>query len=408
VLTALFFAFVPTIASSGSFDPVTATEALLATVPAAMRAKSGAYTESGHWVLIGTFFYGALMKYGLLQTGLSARIRDIAGKIGWGRWSQNFLYGVFYVSAMAVLFLPWQFGADFWRPHYFGMSNQTFSDWIRDQSGGLIQDLLFVPVLASAIYGFLALSSQRWHIFASALGIAVFAVKLVIAPLYLTPLFFTFTPLEAGEVRDQIQSLARANQVPANEIYRFNLSKVTSFPNAQVDGIGPTARIALSDNLVDHGTMPEIRLIFGHEMGHYVLGHSFIMLIENGVMICLLFSGLSWAYPALLARARPLWQINGPADIASMPVLMFLILLFRLLVDPIDSAITRVAEQQADIFAINATHEVDALSTLVLKIAQRDKLAPGPVEEFLFFDHPSARNRILAAMRWKAENLPKE
>jgi hypothetical protein len=32
------------------------------------------------------------------------------------------------------------------------------------------------------------------------------------------------------------------------------------------------------------------------------------------------------------------------------------------------------------------------------------KLDPGPMEEVLFYDHPSGRTRITAAMRWKAEH----
>jgi STE24 endopeptidase len=396
----------PTLAVAADFDPVAATDAFLATVPADVRARADAYTEGGHWLMLGWFLYGAIAKWLLLRLGWSARMRDAAFKIGRYRFPAHFLYGIFYVLAMAVLVLPMQISADFWRDHYYGMSTATIGEWARGVKGGVIQELVFVPILAAAIFGALAASPRRWWIYGAGIGTAIYAVQFIIFPLYIAPLNFTVTPIEAGPARDQILSLARANQIPVTQIFRFDLSKVTSFPNANVKGIGPTARITVSDNLLDHGTLPEIRLVVAHEMGHYVMGHAFLTLVGYGFMTFALFGLLAWAYPWIVAKWGPAWGIRDQRDIAAMPALMTLILLYRLVVDPVDNYISRTHETQADLFGINASRDVDALPLLVMKAAERDKLAPGPIEEFLFFDHPSARTRILAAMRWKAENLP--
>jgi STE24 endopeptidase len=39
-----------------------------------------------------------------------------------------------------------------------------------------------------------------------------------------------------------------------------------------------------------------------------------------------------------------------------------------------------------------------------MMLGEYRKLDPGPVEEFIFYDHPGGRTRITAAMRWKAEH----
>ena len=57
------------------------------------------------------------------------------------------------------------------------------------------------------------------------------------------------------------------------------------------------------------------------------------------------------------------------------------------------------------LFGLNASREPDGFAEAILKLADYRKLEPGAAEEFIFFDHPSGYNRILAAMRWKAENV---
>ena len=63
-------------------------------------------------------------------------------------------------------------------------------------------------------------------------------------------------------------------------------------------------------------------------------------------------------------------------------------------------------EAEADLFGLNAAQEPDGFAEVALKLSEYRKLSPGPVEEWIFYDHPSGRNRILMAMRWKAENPP--
>jgi len=72
---------------------------------------------------------------------------------------------------------------------------------------------------------------------------------------------------------------------------------------------------------------------------------------------------------------------------------------------PVVNTVIRTDEAEADIFGLNTSRQPDGMAEAALQLGEYRKLHPGPVEEFVFFDHPSGYNRILMAMRWKAEHL---
>jgi Zn-dependent protease with chaperone function len=89
-------------------------------------------------------------------------------------------------------------------------------------------------------------------------------------------------------------------------------------------------------------------------------------------------------------------------DPAGLPLLSALLSLFLFLTSPVLNTIIRSNEVEADAFGLNAARQPDGFAAVALKLGEYRKLDPGPIEELLFFDHPSGRNRILMAMRWKA------
>ena len=73
---------------------------------------------------------------------------------------------------------------------------------------------------------------------------------------------------------------------------------------------------------------------------------------------------------------------------------------------PIFNTQTRTNEGEADMYGLNASRQPDGFAQAAIHLGEYRKMSPGPIEEFIFFDHPSGRHRIYAAMRWKAENMP--
>jgi STE24 endopeptidase len=72
---------------------------------------------------------------------------------------------------------------------------------------------------------------------------------------------------------------------------------------------------------------------------------------------------------------------------------------------PVNNTITRSMEAEADAFGLNAARQPDGFAQAAVQLSEYRKMHPGPVEEFLFFDHPSGWQRIHRAMVWKAEHL---
>jgi STE24 endopeptidase len=229
-------------------------------------------------------------------------------------------------------------------------------------------------------------------------------VLFMIAPVFIAPLFNTYKPVPDGPVRDQILSLARANGVPADDVYYFDASKQTKRVSANVSGLFGTTRISLNDNLLNGSSPAQIRAVMAHEMGHYVLNHgpkdvvAFSLLLLGG----LLFMRFGWDRAAPRFAGR--FGVRGIADPAGLPLLAALFSVYTFLATPVINTIIRTAEVEADIFGLNASREPDGMAEVMLKLSEYRKLEPGPIEEFVFFDHPSGYRRILMAMRWKAEN----
>jgi STE24 endopeptidase len=234
--------------------------------------------------------------------------------------------------------------------------------------------------------------------------IAFLALVTLIAPVYISPLFNTYTKLEDATVRDPILSLARANGIPANDVYEFDASRQSNRVSANVSGFAQTLRISLNDNLLRRCTLPEIETTMGHEMGHYVLNHAYKGLVMMGVVMVIGFAFVNWGIHFALARWGQAWGVRGIADVAVLPLAVIVFSLYFFLVTPLTNTITRTMEFEADMYGLNAARQPDGEANVDLLLGEYRKMDPAPWEEFIFFDHPSGRTRITAAMRFKAEH----
>src|SRR5205807_9237593 len=95
----------------------------------------------------------------------------------------------------------------------------------------------------------------------------------LIAPVYIEPLFNTYQPLTDPKIRNPILAMARANEIPVKQVFEVDASRQTTRVSANVSGLLGTTRVALNDNLLKQCTLPELRAVMAHEMGHYVLNH---------------------------------------------------------------------------------------------------------------------------------------
>ncbi|MBI2833876.1 MAG: M48 family metallopeptidase [Acidobacteria bacterium] len=391
--------------ASGPFEPGTATNAYLATVPPDKRARSDAYFEGGYWLLLWNFLASSAVYVLLLTTRGSVLMRNVAERMTRFKVLQTFLYWVQFVVVTSVVLFPLVVYQGFVREHQYGLATQTFGSWLTDQLKGLAVGIVLGGLLVTAIYAVLRRAPRAWWIWGSVVTILFLMFGALIAPVYIAPLFNTYTKLDDPRVKDPILSMARANGIPASEVYVVDASRQTTRVSANVSGFLGTERITLNDNLLKRCTLPEIQAVMGHEMGHYVLNHVYKHALFFSVLTVLSFAFLWWAVGLALGRWAGAWQVRGVDDVAALPLFALLLAISGFLLTPIVNSYIRVAEYEADIFGLNAAEQPDGEALVALKLGEYRKLDPGAFEEIMFFDHPSGRTRIHAAMQWKAEHL---
>ncbi len=393
--------------SAPAFDVKAATDAYLAKVPAADKARSDAYFEGGYWLILWDFLYSALAYLFLLWTRTSARMRNNAER--WTKYSslQTFLYWVQFSIVMAVLSFPITVYEGFFRERAYGLMNQSFGGWFADQGKALLIGILFGGLMVVALFGIVRKLPRSWPVWGAIVSVVFTVFVALIGPVFLAPMFNDYKKLSDAKVRDPILSLARANGIPATEVYQVDASRQSKRISANVSGMFGTERITLNDNLLNRCTPEEVMAVMGHEMGHYVLNHVYKFIGYAILIAAVLFACLRWALDWSLARWGEQWGIRGIGDVAVLPLAALIFAVFFFLFTPVGNTMTRVEEYEADIFGLNAARQPDAEAEVALKLGEYRKLDPSPIEEFIFYDHPSGRTRIRSAMRWKAENTPK-
>jgi len=390
--------------ASGSIDPEAATRAYLDQLPPDQRARSDAYFEGGYWLSLWSFLWGAGVFVLLLHTGLSARMRDFAERITRFRALQTAIYWTSFAVALEVLSLPLFVYRDYLREHSYGLSNLSFGGWLGEELKGLAIVVVLGSLGMIALYAVVRRLPRSWWIWAAGVSIAFLAFGAVIAPVLIVPIFNHPTRLQDPRVVAPILSLARANGIATGEVWEIDASKQTKRVSANVSGLFGTERITLNDNLLNRSSLPEIEAVMGHEMGHYVLNHVYKGLMEFGIVFVAGFAVIAWLFERLRLRNQARWRVRDVGDLAGLPLAALLFSAYLFVLTPVLNSIIRVQEYEADIFGLNAAQQPDGFAQSALKLAEYRKLEPGPLEEVIFFDHPSGRTRIFSAMRWKAEH----
>ena len=387
------------------FDVDKATEAYMAELSPAQRANSDAYFEGGYWLILWDCLWGLGIAWLLLGTRLSVRMRNLAERITRFRWLQTAIYAVQYIVLTALLALPWSIYEDFVREHQYGLSTQNFGQWLGDQGKGLLVTLILGTLALVIIYTVIRKATRSWWLWGAGVTV-LFAIFVgTIAPVYISPLFNTYKSLPDSPLKAQILSMARANGIPATDVYWFDASRQSKRISANVSGMFGTTRISLNDNLLNRSTPSEVKAVLGHEMGHYVLNHMYKGIVFIGIIIVLGFAFVRWGFGWAQRRWGERWGLRGVADVAGLPLIAALFTIFMFFMTPVNHTITRTMESEADAFGLNAARQPDGFAQAAVQLSEYRKLRPGPVEEFFFFDHPSGWNRIHRAMVWKAEHL---
>ena len=370
-------------------------------------AKAVAYARARHQLYFLDIVYSVVGLLLLLRWRIAPKFRDWAERAARNRFLQACVFAPLLLLTIDLLSLPGGI-VGHWLARRFGQSIQGWGSWLLDWAKGELLGLALGVFLVWLLYAVVRRSPRRWWIFAWFASLPILVLLVFASPLVVEPLFFHFTPLAASdpELAAQLERVvARAGQnIPEARMYVMNASSKLNALNAYVTGLGASERVVVWDTTIAQMTTPEIVFVFGHEMGHYVLGH-----IRKGiafgaaVLLLFLFAGarvLEWA----IERSGRGWGIRGVDDWASLPVVLLLVLLFDFAFTPIDNAYSRHLEHQADQYGLEVVRgvlpdapQVAAQSFQILGEIDLEEPNPSWLVKTWFYTHPPIDERIIFA-----------
>jgi STE24 endopeptidase len=380
-----------------TFDPNAATARYIDSLGPAALQKAHDYTVGKEWMLLWALVVAAIVTWLIVRSGLLDRLD---AKLAERRRNlRAFVVAFVFFIVSALLTLPWTLYADYFRERSYGRTSQALGDYLAQSAIALAITALLGGLFMMGVYWLIRRAGRGWWIWSGVLTAAVLAFVMLLAPVLIEPLFNKYEPVPPGQVRDAVVAMAQQAGIPPDKVYMFNGSRQSNNFTANAGGVGSTARVAISDVAFKNASLDEVRAVTGHEIGHYVLKHSWWGILFFSVAAIVLF----WLADRTFGWfARRFGSSATIAEARGIPVLLFMVSFFGLLALPVLNTFSRTLETQADDYSLRTQNRPDALSTALVKTAEYRYPRPSRIEEIIFYDHPSVEARVRRAMEWKA------
>jgi STE24 endopeptidase len=311
--------------------------------------------------------------------------------------------GAVVAVVLALATLPLAFVRGFVVEHAWGLSTQGTGAWALDQLKGAGVGAVTSAVAAAVFFAVVRWQPGTWWLWGWGAFTALTAVMFLLWPVVVAPLFNDFTPLEKGPLRDRMRTLAAEAGVPVDEVLVADASRRTTAENAYVAGLGGTKRLVVYDNLLTSGTEDQTAFVVAHELAHQAEGHVPKNLLLSSAGLLAGFGLLGW-----LGTRSGLggWAgSDGPGDLRSVPLLVLLVTVLTVVSMPLQAALSRRFEADADKIAIRLTEDPEAAVSAFRRLALNNlaDLDPPPIAVALFYSHPPIPDRIESVLATAGE-----
>ena len=338
----------------------------------------------------------------MLATGWAARTEAWIKRRTHRVWLEGLLFFGALILSMTMLTLPLRL-VGHCIGTYYGISVQGWADWFLDFGKSLVLSLILMAPLLLLFHGLLRRSPRRYWLWAWMITLPLMIAGSCAEP-FLEPIFYHFEPLakQHPQLVARLEALAAktGTTIPTDHILLMQASVKTNALNAYVSGLGATKRIVVWDTTAGRIPDDEILFIFGHESGHYVLRH-----IAKGLLLSAIFLLPFYWLCAQIAgwsmqRWGLVWRLGGLQSRAGFVLMLMVVSLAQFVLEPIDCAVSRYFEHQADVYGQEAIHGLvaDPQHTAVsafnhLGEAALDDPDPNSFVEFWSYSHPSTQHR---------------
>ncbi|WP_226582189.1 M48 family metallopeptidase [Halobacillus litoralis] len=332
---------------------------------------------------------------GVMIFGVSVVFKDFGEKVSRFSIIKIPLFVLLLSTLTTFLLFPFDY-ARRWLSVEYGISTQSFSSWMKDELISFWVGFIIMALLITVLYFLMKKFEKRWWLIAWFLMIPFLFFMMYLQPVVIDPLYNDFTELQDKQLEEKILTLADEADIPAERVYEVNMSEKTNSMNAYVNGIGSNLRIVLWDTTLNRLQDNEVLFIMAHEIGHYVMNHLYWNLA--GVIISTFF-GLLFTYYLLRKSVRKWGDKLGftkVSDIASLPMFYLILTLLSFIANPVELAVSRNAETDADKYAIEMTGDTEAAigSFQELTVNGLSDVHPPALVKYLRYGHPTMMERI--------------
>lgn len=385
-----------------NFDAELATQVYIDGLGEEALAQASAYTSGNHWLMLWSLFVAILSTWLIIRSGLLTRLSSKLENSS--LFSRAFQISASFIVISSIIELPWTLYTGWYRQTSYNMTSQPLGDFLSQFALGLALNTVILGLLLAVFYLVIKKAGQLWWAWFGGVTAGFIALMMLLGPSVIQPLFNDYVPVPEGEVKSAIEALAIEADIPTNRIFMYNGSRQSNNFTANVAGIGSSARIAISDVALKEADLDEVKAVTGHEIGHYVSGHVWwvVLLLSAQIAIAFFVADKLFAPVARVFGASE--DIKNPT---SIPALILLVGVLMSLVQPFNNTLSRMNETSADRYSLETVGLPDGLASALVKTAEYRDPRPSAIQEALFYTHPSVESRVRMAMQWKAEQLKK-
>ena len=346
---------------------------------------------SGWIEVIATLAFLAAGGLGLVESWA----RATAASVGLGAIPVGLTFFAILGLASGLLALPFDLYSTFRIEQKHGFNRQTLRGFLLDRVKGLALGMALGGPLLAALLFVMARMGPTWWLWAWGLVAGFNLLAAWIYPSLLAPIFNRFTPLSPGELREEIQALARRVGFRMRGIFVMDASRRTAHGNAYFTGLFGQKRIVLFDTLLTATAPREVVAVLAHELGHFKLHH-----VRSAILRSVALSGVLFFTLSLLLPLAPFYAAfslsRSPQGALVVSGLWFGLASF--LLQPLENGISRAHELAADRFALRAGATPAELSGALLKLREQSRLLPHahPFYSRVYHSHPPLLERLRA------------
>ncbi len=346
--------------------------------------------------------WGILQLALLLWLGAIAWMRDRTLRTSRTRWLQGYTFLLLFLLSGFLLNLPLALYEHSLSRRY-GLSVQGWGSWFGDQAKSFALEWLIGGLVVLLLFWVIRSLPKRWWLLFWVFTIPLSLFGLFILP-YIEPLFFHYEPLAKSQpaLVQRLEAIAQRGgmNIPPDRMFLMQASAKLTTLNADVEGFGRSKRVVVWDTSIQKLTPDEILLVFGHESGHYVLGHIvrglLLSFAGSFLLLWLGFHFVRWA----IARFGTRWRIPSQEDWGALAVLMLALSLFNSVLEPVAATLSRIQEHAADVYGEEAVHGIvkdpQATAQGAFDVLGQTSFAdpnPSRFMEFWTYDHPAIGRR---------------